>query len=116
VFAALVAAVCLYHVAHQYVPHHARELAASGAALPLSTRLALSISLWLVRLLPFALMSAVFILGPLLAVTMGVALARGSRWVLPALGIVCLVLAAGQGVLCGIILYGIHAAYATLGL
>lgn len=116
VTAALVSAACLGHVAYQYVPGHAGHLAEAGAALPLSTRLALAISNWLLRLLPFAVIGTVFVIGPLVAVMVGVALVRGTpRWVWTALGTACLFLAVGQGLLCGIILYGIHAAYATLG-
>jgi hypothetical protein len=67
-------------------------------------------------LLPFAVISTVFVVGPLAAVAIAVAVARGTpTWAWPAFGTVCLLLAAGQGVLCGIIVYGIHAAYATLG-
>ena len=116
VTAALVSAACLGHVAYQYVPQQASRLAEASAALPASTRLALALSNWLLRLLPFALIGAVFVVGPLVAVLIGVALARGvPRWVWAAFSTLCLLLAVGQGVLCGIILYGIHAAHATLG-
>jgi len=115
VSAALVAATCFTYCAYEYVPYHAVRLAEAGAMLPLLTRLAIVTANWYIRLLPFAVMISLFVVGPLAAVLVGVALPRGApRYLWPAFGIVFLCLAAVAAVLSGIMLYGIHVGYAGL--
>ena len=116
VSAALVGAIGFHYVAWQYVPHHLEHFAEAGTILPLSARLAIVIANWYVRLLPFVVIISGGLVAPLVAVVMGVVLARGApRWLWPAFGIAFLCLATAEAVLCGIMLYGIQAGYATLG-
>jgi hypothetical protein len=67
-----------------------------------------------VRLFPFLVVSC-FLLGPGLAAVFVVALTRlPPQKVARVTGIALLCLAVGQALLCGIMVYGIHAAYATI--
>ena len=84
VSAAVLAATCFNYVAWEYVPSRAFRLAEAVL---------------------------LFVLGPLVAVVVGVAAARGAPpWLWPAFATVFLGLAMVGAVLCGVMLYGIHSA------
>jgi hypothetical protein len=84
------------------------------ASIPMSAAWAIAISQWVIRLLPFLITSFV-ILGPLFAAGLVAALALLSAdRVAQTVGIGFVVLAVAQALLCAIMLYGIHAAYATI--
>jgi len=116
--AAVLAGSCLHFLCWSYVPEQAGRLAEVEVALPLSTRLAITVANWYLRMFPF-LIIAVSVLTPLLglaAVAITIVLARGKpRWPLRILGALLLGIAAGAGVLCGILLYGIHAVPLSVG-
>jgi hypothetical protein len=118
VAAALLAGACLHFLCWSYVPDQAGRLAGVTVALPLSTRLAIAISTWYLRVLPF-LIIAVAVLAPvvgLVAIAVTIVLARGEpRWPLRVLGALLLSVAAGAAVLCAILFYGIHAAPIPVG-
>ncbi len=113
--AALLATSCFVYLAWHYVPHHAGRLADAHAAFPMSAGWAFFISKWFVRLLPFLVIS-LFILGPIIAVAIAIAFALlPARTVVRVTGIAALCVAVVEVVLCGIMAYGIHAAYTALG-
>jgi hypothetical protein len=111
---AMLAAACVTYLGWRYVPYHLGRLAEAHALIPVSAAWAIVISKWVVRLLPF-LVTLLFILGPVFAVVFAVALARVRPQIVARVsGIAFLCLALGQALLCVVMLYGIHAAYATV--
>jgi hypothetical protein len=111
---AVLAAASFAYLAWHYVPYHAGRLAEVHGPLPVAADWAFAISAWFLRLLPFLVLSA-FIAPPFIAVVTAVALVLAPRRaVLQTTGIAFLCFAIFQAVLCAIMLYGIHAAYATL--
>lgn len=110
---AFAGATSLAYLSLIYVPHHAAHLAELRADLPAAAAWAIGIAAWAMRLLPFLVLlvplAVVFMVALIAIAATRVPVHRVLR--VAAAAVLCAAIA--EIALCGILVYGIHTAYAT---